>query len=244
MTATSNERASARPRSTWGLADVAVGWLAGQVLALVAFSAIASATGRSSTEMEELPIGLVLLGQVGLWVGLLTIVVVATTLKGAGPRVELRLRAEPRDLPIGGLLGALLQVPVLPILYWPILRLLDKSGGDLEEAAREIVDKVHGVPGVLALVVMVVICAPVVEEIFYRGFLQGALLKRGLPPAVAIGISSVTFGLVHFQLLQLPALVLVGVVTGVLAHRYQRLGPAIAAHMAFNLVSTIVLLSN
>jgi membrane protease YdiL (CAAX protease family) len=58
-----------------------------------------------------------------------------------------------------------------------------------------------------------------------------------------IGISSVVFGLSHGQLLQLPALILAGVLFGVLAHRAGRLGPAIAAHVAFNMVTVVSLLA-
>jgi membrane protease YdiL (CAAX protease family) len=95
---------------------------------------------------------------------------------------------------------------------------------------------------VILLILIVGICAPVVEEIFYRGFFQEALRKRGLPAAAAIGINALVFGLSHGQLLQLPALVLFGLVAGILAHRSGRLGPAIAAHVAFNMVTVVALL--
>jgi membrane protease YdiL (CAAX protease family) len=97
--------------------------------------------------------------------------------------------------------------------------------------------------GVLLLVVIVGICAPVIEEIFYRGLFQQSLLKRGLPPAAAIGINATVFGLSHGELLQLPALILFGVVAGILAHRAGRLGPAIAAHVVFNMVTVVALLA-
>jgi membrane protease YdiL (CAAX protease family) len=51
---------------------------------------------------------------------------------------------------------------------------------------------------------------------------------------VAIVGSSAVFGLVHFQLLQFPALMVVGVVNAVLTLRTGRLGPAVCAHVAFN----------
>ena len=71
---------------------------------------------------------------------------------------------------------------------------------------------------------------------------QRALLKRGLPPAAAIAVNATVFGLSHGQLLQLPALMLFGVAAGILAHRAGRLGPAIAAHVAFNMVTVTSLL--
>jgi membrane protease YdiL (CAAX protease family) len=58
-----------------------------------------------------------------------------------------------------------------------------------------------------------------------------------------IALSSVLFGAAHFQLLQFPALALAGVLFGVLAHRAGRLGPAIAAHIVFNMTAVVTLLA-
>ena len=52
------------------------------------------------------------------------------------------------------------------------------------------------------------------------------------------------FGATHFQLLQLPGLVLAGALFGVLAYRSGRLGPAIVAHVAFNMVTVVSLLAS
>ncbi len=64
-----------------------------------------------------------------------------------------------------------------------------------------------------------------------------------MPPAVAIGTTALVFGASHFLLLQLPGLVLAGALFGVLAHRAGRLGPAIVAHVAFNMVTVVALLA-
>jgi membrane protease YdiL (CAAX protease family) len=132
------------------------------------------------------------------------------------------------------------QAVVVPILYAPILRLLDRSPDDVAEEARELTDKATGL-GIVLLVVIVVLIAPVVEEIFFRGLLLRSLERR-FGPGWSLGVSSVLFGLAHFQWLQLPALVMFGLVAGVLVQRYGRLGPAIFAHIAFNAVTVVVLL--
>lgn len=51
--------------------------------------------------------------------------------------------------------------------------------------------------------------------------------------------SSTVFGISHFQLVQFPGLFAFGVVLAVLAVRTGRLGPSIAAHVAFNGVAVI-----
>jgi hypothetical protein len=136
------------------------------------------------------------------------------------------------------------QIVVLPLVYWPLLELLDKSTKDLEGPARSLSDRVDGATGVILLVLIVGVLAPVFEELFYRGLVQRALLKRGLSPAVAIGLTALFFGATHFQLLQLPGLVLAGALFGILAYRFDRLGPAIAAHVTFNMVTVVALLAS
>lgn len=226
----------------WGLGDAVLGFLIGLTGSQIALAVILSVTGRSVDQVDDLPLSLVALAQLGLWVGLLGVPVLATRLKGNGVVADLHLRSTGRDLWRGGLAGTLLQLVALPLLYWPLLHLLQKDVSDLEGPARAMTDRAAGTMGVVLLILIVGVGAPIVEEIFYRGLLQRALLKRGLHPALAIAITSTLFGLSHFELLQLPALVLFGAVAGVLAHRAGRLGPAIAAHVAFNMVTVISLL--
>lgn len=219
----------------------------GFALAVVASSIVASivlaASGRTTDQQDDLPLSLVLISQLGLWAGLAGVPWLATRLKGDGLVADLRLRLEPRDLWRGAPAGVALQLVVIPLLYWPLLDLLGQTTDDVKGPARELTDRADGPLGVLMLVLIVGVGAPIVEEIFYRGFLQGALRKRGVPPAVAIGCSATIFGLTHFELLQLPALVLFGMLAGVLYERTGRLGASIVAHLAFNMVTVVALLA-
>lgn len=235
------ERPPSAPR--WGLGDVLLGFAIGLTGAQLVLALILSATDRTVEQADELPLSLVALAQTGLWVGLLGVPWVVTRLKGSGLVADLGLWIRGADIWKGGLVGAALQLVALPLLYWPILELLDKVPSDLEGPAKEMTDRADGAIGVVLLVLIVGIGAPIIEEVFYRGLFQRALLKRGLPPAAAIGINATVFGVSHGQLLQLPALILFGVTAGVLAHRAGRLGPAIWAHVAFNMVTVISLLA-
>jgi membrane protease YdiL (CAAX protease family) len=94
---------------------------------------------------------------------------------------------------------------------------------------------------VILLVLIVGIGAPIVEEIFYRGLAQRSLIRR-FGPLWGIVLSSVLFAGSHLELLQFPALVAAGAVFGVLAYRFGRLGPAIVAHMVFNMTAVVALL--
>ena len=60
---------------------------------------------------------------------------------------------------------------------------------------------------------------------------------------MGIGITGVIFGAVHFSLVDLAPLSVVGIGFGILAHKYGRLLPAIVAHMTFNAVALIAVLA-
>ena len=200
-------------------------------------------TGHGGEEFDELPLGIVALAQLGLALGFFLVPWAVTKVKGNGIVADLGLRARWEDLWKGGLAGIATQLVVIPLLYWPLLEVLDKGVDDLEGPAQALTDRANGPADVILLVLIVGVMAAVFEEIFYRGLLQRALLKRGLHPVLAIGTTSVLFGATHFQLLQLPGLVVAGAVFGTLAYRADRLGPAIAAHLTFNMVTVIALLA-
>lgn len=216
-----------------------MGWFLAQLGGLITGSLV---LGISGQEFDEMSLGWLALGNTGLWLGFLVVPVIATRRKGRGPVVDLGLRAKLVDLPLGAAVGLATQVVLLPLIYLPILLLLDREADDLSAPAREITDRATDPLGVVLLVLIVGVGAPIFEEIFYRGLVQRALLRR-VGPWPAVLITAVVFGLSHFQLLQAPGLVVFGVVVGWLALRTGRLGPSIMAHVAFNLVSVGVLLA-
>jgi membrane protease YdiL (CAAX protease family) len=227
----------------WGLGDALVGWVLVYIGASIWGVAVIAATGHAGAEFEDLPLGVVALAQLGLAGGFFLVPWLACKLKGNGIVADLGVRARWSDLWTGGLAGIGTQVVLLPLLYWPIFEAFNKSSDDLEGPAQNLTDRANGPVDVVLLVLIVGVMAAVFEEIFYRGLVQRSFLKRGLHPVLAVGITSVLFGATHFQLLQLPGLTLAGVVFGTLAYRADRLGPAIAAHLTFNMVTVIALLA-
>ena len=232
----------ASTRLTWA----AVGWAAGfvasfgaTIVAVVALSATGDGAASGGDLLESLSIvGLVLL-QVPLWLGLLGTPLLARR-HGLDWGRQLGWRMRAIDVPVGVGIGLATQFVAVPLLYWPIFRLFGDL--DVEEPARELTALAETPTEVILLVVMTVVLAPVTEEVFFRGLLQGALRDR-IGPVWAVAIASVAFGITHFQLEQFPALVLVGVVNGLLVLRTGRLGPALWSHAGFNAVTVAVLLS-
>lgn len=214
------------------MGDAAGGWL----LALFA-STLAAGAWMSVTGDETVGLATLAVGQVGLWAGLLGAPVLASRRKGAGDlAVDFGLRAEPVDT-AGVALGVACQVLLIPVLYLVIQWFtghLDVSG-----PARELTDRADG-GAFVVLGLFVVVVAPVVEELFYRGLLLRAMSRRWGDRAAVVA-SSAVFAASHFELVVFPGLFVFGVVLAVLAVRTGRLGASIATHVGFNAVTIVAL---
>ncbi|XP_030951986.1 uncharacterized protein LOC115975369 [Quercus lobata] len=89
-------------------------------------------------------------------------------------------------------------------------------------------------PVAMALYAIVVsICAPVWEEIVFRGFLLPSLTKY-MPVWCAVLVSSVVFALAHFNVQRMLPLVFLGVVMGVIFTRSRNLVPSMLLHSLWN----------
>ena len=93
--------------------------------------------------------------------------------------------------------------------------------------------------GVAAMVIAIVIAAPIVEELLFRGMLQNALAKY-VPIWGAILLSSFLFALVHGQPYAIPGLMSLSLAFGYLYHRTGSLRTNIVLHMANNAFALLV----
>jgi uncharacterized protein len=200
-------------------------------------------SGHEPDEFDDLSLGWMALAQVGLWAGFLGVPWVVARLKGRGLVADFGLRFKPLDLPVGAFWGAITQLVLIGLLYAPLFWLTDISLDEMSEPARDLTERASDPFGVAMLILIVGIGAPIFEEIFYRGLLLRSLERRFGSVWAVVG-SGLVFGLAHFQPLQAPALTLFGVVVGILTVRYGRLGPAIAAHVVFNMVAVVNLLTS
>jgi len=93
-----------------------------------------------------------------------------------------------------------------------------------------------------------VLGAPFVEELFFRGLVLRSLARR-FGPVIGVVGSSVLFGLVHFQTgmgaasdaALMCAIGAFGLLLAYLAVRTGRLGPGLVAHATFNAITVIAL---
>jgi membrane protease YdiL (CAAX protease family) len=99
----------------------------------------------------------------------------------------------------------------------------------------------------IAMVVIVILCAPITEEFTFRGAMQMGFRGSGFSPWWAIIITSVFFAAVHIPVLAVGAmasglatLFLLALILGWLMQRTGRIAAPIAAHSLFNLVNLMI----
>ena len=219
----------------WGMGDAAAGFVLGLFLSVLFGSLWIQASGT-----DDLTVGLFAATIAGNWLGLGGAVAWASRRKGSGRLAcDFGLRIEARDIGPGLVAGVVSQVVLIPVLYAPVHRLLPDV--DVSQEAKKVTDLAQG-GGIALIAACIVIGAPLVEELFFRGLLQRSAERR-LGPRSAVAVSAIAFGLAHFQPVQLLGLTAFGVVLGVMARRAGRIGPSLVAHMAFNATTVVVLLA-
>ena len=241
----------ARPRKPVGMGDVLLGFLYSQVLATIPVIAALfvgmitlarvnpDATPTEATDylLTFASGGAVIFGAMILgWAGFMFATYWAATHKGDGDwRTLLKWRFKAsRDIPI-----AIAFVVIGRGLEWLALLGLQAAGVDTESIGNT--STILDTTGIWLVLIAIgaVIGAPLVEEIFFRGlFLSVAVRNYGKVAAVIL--TSVVFGVLHMQatlasaIFTVTSATILGVAFALLVLRTNRLGPAIASHIAFN----------
>jgi membrane protease YdiL (CAAX protease family) len=139
-----------------------------------------------------------------------------------------------RDVLWGIPLGVGSQLILMNLVNWPLAKLFPEqfSPERISERAEDIASMAPGWWAVL-LVLVVVVGAPVVEEIVYRGSLQTRLMQ-GFGISVGIFLTALLFALIHLAPVEIPGLFVFALVLGIARHKTGTLGLPIVTHLAFN----------
>lgn len=159
---------------------------------------------------------------------------------GSGdPLADYGIAVKPIDV-AAAIAGVVTQIALVPLVYLPLEELWPDTFNNsaLSENAEDLVARASGI-GVVLLVVMVCIGAPVIEELVYRGLMQRSLVGR-TGPAVGLVAGAAFFALIHFRPVEYPGLFVAGLVFGAAALATGRLGPAVFAHVGFNVTGLIL----
>ena len=215
-------------------------WVAAFVIGQLASALIVGASGAD--DLDSVPIPTLFAGVAATWVAYLVGMWAASRRSGSGDFIEdYRVRFAAIDL-VGLPLGVLTQLVLVPLLYLPLSELWPDTFSEdrLSENAEKLVDRANGGSMVL-LVLMVCLFAPVVEELVYRGLLQGSLAAR-FDRVVALVVTAAWFALIHFRAVEYPGLFLFGLVAGAGLMFTGRLGLPILTHLAFNVTGLLLAL--
>ncbi len=160
-----------------------------------------------------------------------------TRLRGNGPVADLGLRATWRDAGLGvafGVGGLVVTIPA-SVLFVAI------AGEDASSAVGDVFGGIRSsLPWALAVLLVVVLIAPLCEEIVYRGLLWGGVEKLA-GPRVAFGVSTLLFALAHFEFARTPLLLVVALPIAAARYYTGRLAASVIAHQINNLLPGLVL---
>ena len=89
----------------------------------------------------------------------------------------------------------------------------------------------------IAYAVVLIIVAPITEEPVFRGFVLTAWLRRGLVPGIVL--SAFLFATIHFQIVALLPIGLLGAVFAFMVQRTGSLYSSMIAHACYNALGTL-----
>lgn len=138
-------------------------------------------------------------------------------------------------LPSGDANRWLVWALVVPVVTITAARLLQAWATRVGFPVQDIGERLSGGGYTAwALALLIVVLAPVFEEIAFRGLLL-AKLQKVMRPWQAIWVSAALFALIHFSVLSMPVfLVPLAVAAGYVTREAKSLLPAIAMHAAHN----------
>jgi uncharacterized protein len=179
----------------------------------------------------------ILVSQLALWVGFVGAVVVASRRNGTGNLCTDYGLSWPRlkDLWLG-LVGSVLG-RILPLLVLICIVVAGSGFGTPNSASPRILGVTpSGRAAWVILIALAVVGAPIVEELFFRGLLQGALTRR-IAAVPALFLTAIIFSFAHVLdegILAPLVLFPMALVLGYLRLRTGKLAAGMVAHCLFN----------
>ncbi|HVE94900.1 MAG TPA: type II CAAX endopeptidase family protein [Acidimicrobiales bacterium] len=215
-----------------------IDWIAvffASIVTAVAGSAIGAEIGGSGSLTETAG------GLIGLWAAIVPSAILLSRVRGTGNLArDFGLRFERSDW-LGVPIGLASQIVLLPLVYGALQLLTDRDiVEELREPAEELTNQAGTDGAFVFLAVLLIVGAPLAEEIFYRGMLFVALRAR-TTVAITIVVSGFVFAIAHLLPLLIPGLAAFGMVLAWVRARTGRLGMAVVAHATFNAVTVAAL---
>ena len=214
-------------------------WSLTYLFAYICGSVVISVLGYASADV--VPTWVLALSALTLWGPYIGVLLWVSKRHGSGNFAQdFAIRFQVKDLwgvPLG--IASQLLLVVLVTLPFQLMfpSLFNKEA--VEKRANDLFDAAQG-GWIVLLFVIVVVCAPLVEEIVYRGFIQHNL-AAAYGSRISLFLASFWFAAVHLQLAEFPGLFAFALVLGLCFSRTKRLGLSIVTHVSFNATALTVM---
>jgi len=147
------------------------------------------------------------------------------------PAQRERVWMRPIPLPAWAVAAAALAFAAFKLSFDTLLIALLPAGG-----GNPVGDWLRGGHGWSAVIAGLVLVGPFVEEVGFRGWIQGDLHRR-FSPAAAVGVGAVVFAAFHGSLRGLPSLLMGGLVLGYAFYATRSLWMSVLLHVTSNTVA-------
>jgi uncharacterized protein len=214
-------------------------WSLTYLFANICGSVVVSVLGYAGA--DTVPTWVLALSALTLWGPYIGVLMWVSKRQGSGNFAQdFAIRFQVKDLwgiPLG--IASQLLLVVLVTLPFQLMfpSLFNKEA--VEKRANDLFDAAQG-GWIVLLFVIVVVCAPLVEEIVYRGFIQHNL-AAAYGARISLFLASFWFAAVHLQLAEFPGLFAFALVLGLCFSRTKRLGLSIVTHVSFNATALTVM---
>lgn len=242
-----------RQRPYWGSLDVVLAvpvvFLVAALGALIAGSVAAAVDGWEFDSGVDMPVYALFIAVVFQQAAQAGWPWYVSRTKGNGVVEDWGLRFDlPRDLRLG--VGIAVICLILVNVTTRLAEWAVSLPDDQDPSNTAIISDNEGSPWLIGIILLVVIGAPLTEELLFRGLIQRAL-EKSLGRYVAIGGSTILFAIPHIQAgatwqetaVLMAGIATIGFVLAIGADRYRRLGPVIIAHLLFNGFGTVATLA-
>ncbi|MSO15308.1 MAG: CPBP family intramembrane metalloprotease [Ilumatobacteraceae bacterium] len=209
-------------------------WLAAFVLANFASLLVVVVTGNDGSSSGDLSTLVVALSATAMWLVYLFATTQFLQVNLKNLRSTIGVTFLRRDVVVGIPLGIASQLILVNAVNWPLARLFPDafSFDEVSQRASDLVDVARG-GWVVLLGLVVIVGAPIVEEIVYRGVVQPGLVASWGRTG-GLMATAVLFAAIHMRPVEFPGLLAFALVLGWARHSTGTIGRSIVIHMAFN----------
>ncbi len=139
----------------------------------------------------------------------------------------------------------LLSTSLISILIMgPLLILIGLIGSVLQDiggfSSTTLIVEMDSIDDIVIMGIAIVVIAPFIEELLFRGYLHDQI-RKGKGALITVFLTAILFSLVHFNIVALLPIFLMGLLMGWARERSDSILPSMLLHAGNNLVALIIL---